>query len=74
MKSSMKENIDIRYNKVWIRNKEQKEKVNEEQVNEVLLWIILTGFTEFHNKYIGKEEYIKIQNDHLAVEKAYIFF
>jgi hypothetical protein len=37
MKSSMKENNDIRYKKVWRRKKKQ-----EEQVNEELPEIILT--------------------------------
>jgi hypothetical protein len=37
---SLKENTDIRYNKVWIRKQKQEEKVNEE-----FLEIILMGFT-----------------------------
>jgi len=41
MESSLKENNDIRYNKAWRRNKK-----HEEQVNEELLVIKLTGITE----------------------------
>jgi hypothetical protein len=41
MEPSMKENIDIRYKKIWRRKEKQ-----EEQVNEKLPEIILTGFTE----------------------------
>jgi hypothetical protein len=65
MKSSMRENIDIRYNKVWRRNKKQ-----EEQVNEELLEIILTIFTELlnHDESTDKEEDVRIQNDDPIVE------
>jgi hypothetical protein len=41
MDTSMKENIDIRYKKIWRRKEKQ-----EEQVNEKLSEIILIGFTE----------------------------
>jgi hypothetical protein len=41
MKSSLKENIDIIYKKVWRRKQKQ-----EEQVNEELLEIILTRFAD----------------------------
>jgi hypothetical protein len=42
MKTSLKENIDIRYKKFWRRKRKQ-----EEQVNEELPSIILTGFTKY---------------------------
>jgi hypothetical protein len=42
MYTSMKENIDIKYKKVWKRKKEQEEKVIEEKVNEELPKIILS--------------------------------
>ena len=56
MKSSMKENIDIIYKKVWRRKQEQ-----EEQVNEELPKIIVIGFVDvqYHDESIDKEEDIR---------------
>jgi hypothetical protein len=49
MKPSMKENIDIRYNKVWRRKQEDK-------VNEELLDIIIIRFVNVrdHDESTGK--------------------
>jgi hypothetical protein len=57
MDPSMKDNTNIRYKKVWRRKKKQ-----EEQVNEDILEIVLTGFVEVwnHNESIEKEEDVKI--------------
>jgi hypothetical protein len=51
--------------KVWRRKKKQ-----EEQVNEELLEIILTGFAEVrdHDESTSKEEDVRTQNDDVAVE------
>jgi hypothetical protein len=57
----MKENIDVRYMKVWRRNEKQEEKVNENQVPE----IILTRFAavQDHDESTGKEEDVRIQEE-----------
>jgi hypothetical protein len=55
----MKENTDVRYKEVWRRKEKQEEKVNEEQVPE----IVLTGFatTQDHDESTGQEEYFIIR-------------
>jgi hypothetical protein len=57
----MKENTDVRYIKVWKINEKQEEKVNEDQVPE----IVLTRFTTMqdHNEFVGQEEDDKIQEE-----------
>jgi hypothetical protein len=71
MESSMKENNNIRYKKVPIRKQKQEEKVNEE-----LLEIILTRFTELqnHDESRGKEEDVIIHKDDPTTEQVYILF
>jgi hypothetical protein len=63
----MKENIDVIYMKVWIRNKKQEEHVNENQVLE----IILTRFaaTKDHDESTFKEEDVRIQEEN---EEEYV--
>jgi hypothetical protein len=57
----MKQNIDVRYRKVWIRNEKQEEKMNENQVPEIVLTRFAT--TQDHDESIGKEEDVRIQEE-----------
>jgi hypothetical protein len=63
----MKENIDVRYMKVWIRNEKQEEQVNENQVLE----IVLTRFAAVkdHDESTVKEEDVRIQEEN---EEEYV--
>jgi hypothetical protein len=58
MDTSMKENIDIRYKKVWKRTQEQGK---EEQMNEGHLEVILSGLeiVRDQNKSKGKNEDVR---------------
>jgi hypothetical protein len=38
---SMKENIDVRYTKVWKRKERQEEKVNKEQVPTIIVFAVV---------------------------------
>jgi hypothetical protein len=75
MKSSMEENTDIRYKKVWRRKQEQ-----EEHVNKQLPKIILTRIAEVQDRdesiskkeddeSIGEEEDVKIQEDDESIDE-----
>jgi hypothetical protein len=44
--------------KVWRRNKKQEEKVNEDQVPEIVLTIYIVK--QDHNEIIGQEEDVRI--------------
>jgi hypothetical protein len=57
----MKENIDVRYKKVWRRNEKQEEQVNENQVPEIILTRFTT--TQDHNEFTGQEEGVRIQEE-----------
>jgi hypothetical protein len=48
---SMKENIDVRYMKVWRRKERQEEKVNKEQVPEIV------GFTVVRERREEEKEH-----------------
>jgi hypothetical protein len=58
MDTSMKENIDIRYKKIWKRKQEQ---VKEEQMNEEHPEVILSGFAvvQDQDKSTGKKEDVR---------------
>jgi hypothetical protein len=58
MDTSMKENTNIRYEKVW---KIKQELVNEERMNEEYLEVLLLGLeiVRDHDKSIGKKEYVR---------------
>ena len=60
MKSSIRENIDIRYKKVWRRKQKQEEYVNEE-----LSKFIVSEFvkSQDHDESTGTKEDVKVQND-----------
>ena len=70
MKSTMKENTDIMCKKVWRRKQKQ-----EEQVNEELQEIILTGFAkvEDHDESTGKDEDVRTHNDDPIAEQFHPF-
>ena len=57
----MKENIDVRYRKVWRRNEKKEEKVNENQVPEIILTIFVA--VQDHDESTGKKEDVRIQED-----------
>jgi hypothetical protein len=54
----MNENTDVRYKKVWIRNEKQEEKVNENQVPNIVLTIF--SATQDHDESIGREEGVRM--------------
>jgi hypothetical protein len=55
----MKENIDVRYRKVWRRNEKQEEKENENHVPEIIITRFTT--TQDHDEFIGQEEGVIMQ-------------
>jgi hypothetical protein len=58
IESTMKENTDVRYMKVWRRNEKQEEKVNKEHVPEIIL--IVFTIVQDHNEFTVQEEDVKI--------------
>jgi hypothetical protein len=59
IKPPMKENIDDRHKKVWRRSEKQEEKLNEEQVQGIVLSRFVVA--QDHDEFTGKEESVRIQ-------------